>query len=433
MYNFENLRQNGKIALSEWHKKLYKYEDLICLIPQENNNMRVDYKSIEEAFYEIVVSMKNTPQDPTYHNEGDVWTHTKMVMDEMFDSEQYKNETLEGKQILFWSAFLHDVAKPITVEFDADKQRIANPFHSTKGAQDLRLFFWKNGFDRVMRENIARVIKYHQRPFHWHVNMSEFQLRLWSQEVHIDRLLAMARADIKGRISLHDDLKSKKRALENLELLEFMAIENNCLTKPWDHDFISCIARKIYFDSNAESHEDRPVFQEKSSDVIFLSGLPASGKDHWVKNFGEGRYVLSYDDERKRLKLKNGKDGQAVQAVKEKAKELLRRKEPFIFNATHINEELRSKNLSLLNQYGATIRIVHLETDPKELIYRNKNRVDSIPQDVIFRMARKWSPPSPIEGHEVMWWDSKKSEPVYHDFITTKKDEGKNCWNFKNK
>lgn len=422
-YNFEELRKEGKEQLKIWHnKRTLPVKDYDRLIPTSDNNFKLDFLEIEEYFPEIVMAMKNSPQSEKYHNEGDVWTHTKMVMEEMFNSQAYQSYPLWEQNVLFWSALLHDVSKPITVDFNVDKQQITNEQHSVLGASDARLFMWKTGFSPKLRETVARIIRYHQRPFHWHKKMSAFDLHKWSQDVPLDLLLTMARADTRGRRFKENNDLNIKNALDNLLLLEIMAEDHDCLTKPWDHDFENITARKIYFDGNGTSYVDRPVFEEEGSDVIFLSGLPASGKNYWVEKFGEGKPVLSYDDATEMLGLKHKNNGRSVQYVKEEAKKLLARKEPFIFNATHINENLRGKNLSLLKAYGAKIRIVHLEQDYKTLISRNSERKDNIPEKVISKMARNWSPPSSLESHELMWWDQKKGIPVYHDYLTSKKD-----------
>ena len=39
------------------------------------------WSAIEAAYPQWVATMHATPQDRFYHSEGDVWTHTKMVVD----------------------------------------------------------------------------------------------------------------------------------------------------------------------------------------------------------------------------------------------------------------------------------------------------------------------------------------------------------------
>jgi hypothetical protein len=126
MYNFDELRKEGREAMKAWHNKNNRRTDCsiyLPLIPSLENNFSLSFKDIEDAFPEITMGMSKSPQDPKYHSEGDVWTHTKMVMEEMFAQEFYQSANFETQQILFWSAFLHDVSKPITVDFNEDKQQ----------------------------------------------------------------------------------------------------------------------------------------------------------------------------------------------------------------------------------------------------------------------------------------------------------------------
>ena len=436
MFNFEELRDDAKLSMKIWRDENYDYSKLKGIFPGEHNHYQFDFNEMQRIFPTIIEMMKKSPQDEKYHFEGDVWTHTKMVMEEMFASDGYLSSSEKNKEILFWSAFLHDVSKPITIDFDMDKNAISNANHSVKGACDARLFMWRSGFPIDLREHVCRIIRYHQKPFHWIKKMSDFELRALSQNVNLNNLIIMARADGAGRRYKENNDTNLIKTKENLDLMQIAAEEDDCLIKPWEHNFSSLKARKSYFDDRGKNHEDRPYFDIEGCDVIFMSGLAASGKDHWVNHYGEGREVLSYDNERDKMKLKTGNDGRAVQEFKEKAKKMLgnkRIKVPFILNATHINEEMRGKNLSLLSSYGATIRIVHLENSYCELLRRNEGRKDCIPPKVILKMARRWSPPSPLEAHQVIWWDQKNGKPIYIDHLTGKKDESVTPWECLNK
>lgn len=38
-------------------------------------------EDFKKTIPDLIERMKNTPQNPQWHGEGDVWTHTQMVMD----------------------------------------------------------------------------------------------------------------------------------------------------------------------------------------------------------------------------------------------------------------------------------------------------------------------------------------------------------------
>ena len=58
--------------------------------------------------------MAAVPQDPEWHGEGDVLTHTKMVADALFRLPEYQALDAQAQHILFASALLHDVEKRST-------------------------------------------------------------------------------------------------------------------------------------------------------------------------------------------------------------------------------------------------------------------------------------------------------------------------------
>jgi hypothetical protein len=45
---------------------------------------------------------KTTPQDPIYHAEGDVWTHTQMVVTELLQDGDYAALTTRSARRSFW-------------------------------------------------------------------------------------------------------------------------------------------------------------------------------------------------------------------------------------------------------------------------------------------------------------------------------------------
>ena len=69
-----------------------------------------------------VVAMDGVPQSPEYHPEGDVWTHVKMILDDLGDSSS----------TLAWGALLHDIGKPKTMRV-ADRIRFNG--HDALGAE----------------------------------------------------------------------------------------------------------------------------------------------------------------------------------------------------------------------------------------------------------------------------------------------------------
>lgn len=99
--------------------------------------------------------------------------------------------------------------------------------------------------------------------------------------------------------------------------------------------------------------------------------------------------------------LPTDRQGEVIYQARNKAKEYLRLKKSFVWNATNITYTLRSQLISLFTDYGAKVKIVYLEQPYKDILRRNRER--KVPEDVIDRMIKKLEVPGVTEAHEVNW------------------------------
>ena len=81
----------------------------------------------------------------------------------------------------------------------------------------------------------------------------------------------------------------------------------------------------------------------------------------------------------------------------------MRSKQSFIWNATNLTEPMRSKLISLFENYSAAVRIVYLETGWEENLQRNANRADAVPEHAVEDMLGKLVPPQRWEAQHVEW------------------------------
>jgi hypothetical protein len=99
--------------------------------------------------------MKTCVQDPTYHAEGDVWTHTIAVVKQVRRNRAQASVADDRWRGLFLAALLHDIAKPATwsEEFDTEGRLRAHHFgHARMGALMAWEFLWRLGLPRPLRE-----------------------------------------------------------------------------------------------------------------------------------------------------------------------------------------------------------------------------------------------------------------------------------------
>ena len=97
-----------------------------------------------------------------------------------------------------------------------------------------------------------------------------------------------------------------------------------------------------------------------------------------------------------------GNQGRVIQAAHERAREHLRTRQDFVWNATNVTRPTRAKVLRLLRDYDAWVEIAYLEPAPDVLFAQNKDRKSAVPVDVIARLVEKLEPPTEIEAHEVI-------------------------------
>ncbi|PAJ90852.1 metal-dependent phosphohydrolase [Burkholderia ubonensis] len=242
------------------------WNDIRQLVPL--NGKAPDFEACLDAFPALEFA-KDTPQG-SYHREGNVWVHTKMVVEELLALPAYQAALRAEQEILFLAALLHDIAKYSTTVIDPVTGEIGQPGHSRKGAIDARIALWDAGTPFDVREAICRLISVHQVPFHafeqrasrgpddqHKAKTPEFRVRQLSWQLDLRLLTTLAEADMRGRIC--DD---KQKVLDNIELFRELAREEDCYDQP--RSFADAHTRVSYF-RGADVHPDYPLFQEEGS------------------------------------------------------------------------------------------------------------------------------------------------------------------------
>lgn len=68
-----------------------------------------------------------------------------------------------------------------------------------------------------------------------------------------------------------------------------------------------------------------------------------------------------------------------------------------------VTPQTRGRQIRLFTAYGASVKIVDLETGWAERLRRNAKRRHSVPEAAICRMLEKLTPPERWETHRVEW------------------------------
>ncbi len=340
--------------------------------------------------------MRGCPQDPIHHAEGDVWVHTWMVCEALVSTESWRQLSEGAREILFWAALLHDVAKPDCTRRQAFG-RVTSRGHVRRGAIMARRLLWETGMPFADREHVVQLVRYHSLPF-WLIERADHArtLVLASQNVRCDWLALLAEADARGRHC--EDLD---KLLENIELFAELGREQACLHGP--REFASRHTRFLYAHGKWP-HCDVSPHEDFGSEVVLMSGFPGVGKDHWIRENLPGWPVVSLDAIRRRLGISpKDQQGKVVQEGRAEARRHLRDGMPFVWNATNLSHSIREQCVGLFADYRARIRIVYLEVPPDQLRRQNRERPDAVPDRVIDRLTARWEVPDPYEGHQVDW------------------------------
>lgn len=333
-------------------------------------------------------------QDPIYHAEGDVLTHTKMVCEALIELPEYQALDYRDRDMMFWAALLHDVAKPETTRV-LENGRVSAKNHSQKGATKGWGILYRLGeFNAIRRLYIAAMTKYHQVPF-WLLDRDDADklIQKISWQVPLPWLTMLAKADILGRYCPDQD-----QILENIEMFREYAGDLLC----WDSaaPVVDHETRFEYVRGNF-GLLDYPATRYYKSRVVLMMGFPGSGKDTLIQRDYADLPMVSLDDIRIELGVDPaGNQGRVVTLGKERAKEFLRKQQDFVWNATNLTKLRRKQLIDIFIQYGAHITLVFVDTPYARMCQQNQNRPDAVPQSVVESMIDRFDVPTCYEAHQ---------------------------------
>lgn len=335
-------------------------------------------------------AMQTCPQDPIFHAEGDVWTHTRMVVDKLQAAPDFGELSEDTQRVLLVAAILHDIGKPdTTIEFAGN--RIGSPGHARLGERMARTILWEEDFD--LREQICAIVRLHGQPvwtlerLHPLTEVIRSSLRIPNTWLH-----RFARADMQGRICPDQD-----EMVLTVDLFREYCEEQSCLAEPWP--FANAHSRFKFF-RNRDAYPGE-LYNDTCFTLTMMCGLPGSGKDTFVSRLDQP--IVSLDDLREQHSVRRGNkrgEGRVIQEAYEQAKTHARAGQDFVWNSTNLTRDLRSKLITALAPYRPYVKIHYLETSWSEVIRR---REGIIPARDLRYMQRRLEMPQLDEAHEVSY------------------------------
>jgi tRNA nucleotidyltransferase (CCA-adding enzyme) len=174
-----------------------------------------------------IAAMRGTPQEPEWHPEGDVFTHTQHCLDGLAGLAGWVDSPPEGRRIFMFSVLAHDFGKPSTT-VRAEKRgalRWISPGHEKAGGPLAEEFLRRIGAPVELLAPVRAIVANHLAHHHGHDGaFSDAQVRRLARKLApatIDDLALVMRADARGRppmespetVALIETLVSKAHAL----------------------------------------------------------------------------------------------------------------------------------------------------------------------------------------------------------------------------
>jgi tRNA nucleotidyltransferase (CCA-adding enzyme) len=151
-------------------------------------------------FFPEIAALKGVPQHTYWHPEGDVWTHTMMVVD-----YAAKNPRRGGDHVmLMLAALCHDFGKPLTTTVEPDGAIRAKD-HEEKGIIPTGVFLKRLTLSNRLQQQIKVLVRHHLKPVHYakpetpRENFLLLARELHEHDLTMADLAWLARADGMGR------------------------------------------------------------------------------------------------------------------------------------------------------------------------------------------------------------------------------------------
>ena len=153
-----------------------------------------------EHFPEIR-ALIGTPQDPEWHPEGDVFTHTCHCLDALVKLPAWQSADVESRTVLSLAVLAHDFAKPQTTreEVKEGRLRIVSPGHEEAGGPLAEQFLARVNASNMVHARVVPLVTNHLA----HLNrITERVVRRLAKRLEpetIERLAIVMIADSFGR------------------------------------------------------------------------------------------------------------------------------------------------------------------------------------------------------------------------------------------
>lgn len=336
-------------------------------------------------------------QSHVWHKEGDVWEHTKLVTNAMISLLALKGVKVASRDylVLVSAAICHDIAKPVTREWDEVKKDWSSPNHGHVGARMVRDLFFDE--DVQLREEVCFLVDMHMIPHHLLEKGETMYLTAERLSLCYRPFNDLVLLNLCDNLGSKNDNMSVDKALQHA--MELMSLTKN----RGEHQTlkISDLARLNGIKPDKIWKSDNMTY------VFILVGLPGSGKNyyldtHFKDNVPDSIGILSRDDIRTEIGLtgekpqgNKGEEERVTEIFEQRLKEYCKTKATIFINNVNVKKKYRKRFLEILSENtDGVITYIYFNTDVETC---KKRRAGMMPLEVINRMNNNFDFPQLYE------------------------------------
>lgn len=203
---------------------LNEINDILLL--ENNPSFKLEKLMKEDRFinsdFNILNELKNIPQDKEFHPEGNVWNHTKMVIDIASKIKDYSN----NRTVFMWAALFHDIGKIKTTKFIKGRYRSYN--HDIEG-EETALKLFKKYISEEEAISISEIVRFHMHHIYILKDLpfSDIEKLIKSNNYHDIILLFVCDKLGRGNQNLQEKIKTVDDVILILNKLKNNYQQNN--------------------------------------------------------------------------------------------------------------------------------------------------------------------------------------------------------------
>jgi putative nucleotidyltransferase with HDIG domain len=160
--------------------------------------------------FDMLYSLKETPQNLVHHPEGNVWNHTMMVVDEGAKRRDKSRKPLE----FMWATLLHDIGKAPTTKLRRGK--ITSYDHDKVGKDLAEKFLKEVTSDEGFIKDVSAIVRWHMQPLFIVKDLPFSDIKGMLSEVDLDEISLFSLCDRLGRGNMSPEKAEEER--KNVEL-----------------------------------------------------------------------------------------------------------------------------------------------------------------------------------------------------------------------